>query len=61
MLEGRVIVVTHAKPFVGAATGGVLAGQGATVVSGAKAEASSPRHSQKGACENTAKPNRLLS
>ncbi len=32
MLEGRVIVITHAKHFVGPSTAGVLAGYGATVV-----------------------------
>ena len=32
MLEGRVIVITHAKHFVGPATTGVLAGYGATVI-----------------------------
>lgn len=32
MLEGRVIVITHAKHFVGPSTAGVLAGYGATVI-----------------------------
>ncbi len=32
MLEGRVIVITNAKHFVGPSTAGVLAGYGATVV-----------------------------
>ncbi len=32
MLEGRVIVITHAEHFVGPATAGLLAGYGATVV-----------------------------
>ena len=32
MLEGRVIVITHARHFVGPSTVGVLAGYGATVV-----------------------------
>lgn len=32
MLEGRVIVITHAKHFVGPSTAGVLAGHGATVI-----------------------------
>ena len=32
MLDGRVIVITHARHFVGPATAGVLAGYGATVV-----------------------------
>ena len=32
MLEDRVIIVTHAKHFVGPSTAGVLAGHGATVI-----------------------------
>ncbi|WP_299621843.1 SDR family oxidoreductase [Pelagibius sp.] len=32
MLDGQVVVVTHAKHFVGPATAGLLAGYGATVV-----------------------------
>lgn len=32
MLDGRVIVITHARHFVGPSTAGVLAGHGATVI-----------------------------
>ena len=32
MLEGRVVVITHARHFVGPATAALIAGYGATVV-----------------------------